>query len=148
MTNRAVFTSAVLVLVAAGAQAAAPAMSEGLWELAVKAETPNVPAGSVQGHTVQRCMSAKDFSDPRKTAPDSKAGSQCEVSNYRTQANTATWEISCKGPEQMKGTGTMTFEGQRYNGAQKMTMKQDGQTVPVTMNYAGRYLGPCKSRQK
>jgi hypothetical protein len=145
MKRTAISTIAALSLLAFEVSAAVPNMTEGLWEMVVKTQVPGTPA-NVPAQTVQRCMSAKDFADPRKTAPDK--GGQCEITNHRMQGNTASWDISCKGPEPMKGSGTMTFEGQRYNGVQKVNKKQDGQTVQMTMNYAGRYLGPCKPGQK
>jgi hypothetical protein len=144
----AVGIAAGLMAAATAYSAAAPYMKDGLWEMAVKVEMPGMP-GNMPTNTVQRCMSAKDFQDPRKTTPDTSGGStQCGVSNYRVQGNTATWEMACKGKEQMKGTGTMTFEGERYTGVNRMTMSQDGQSTKMTMNYAGRYLGPCKPAQK
>lgn len=147
MTHSSLFTVFAFGLLAP-AYAAAPSMTEGLWEMAVKSEMSNMPPGSMPAQTLQRCMAAADFVDIRKAAPYSKSASHCEVSNYRLQGNTATWDVLCKGAEPMKGTGTMTFEGQRYAGSQKMTTKQDGQNVQVTMNYAGRYLGPCRTGKK
>ena len=147
MIRSAMFAVAALMAIPC-AEAATPNMTEGLWEMVVKSEIPNVPAANAPAQTVQRCMSAKDFGDLRKTAPESEGASQCAVSNYRTQGVTATWDVSCKGGEPMKGTGTMTFEGDRYNGMQKMMTKQNGRDVQITMNYAGRYLGPCRGRQK
>ena len=77
------------------------------------------------------------------------AGSRSNrYSNYRFQGNTATWEMACKGPEQMKGTGSMTYEGDRYSGVNRMTMNQGGQVMNMTMNYSGRYLGECKPGAK
>ena len=133
---------------AAEAYAAMPNMKEGLWEMAVKMEMAGMPA-DMPSHTAQRCMSAKDFADPRKATPESARGAdQCEVSNYRMQGNTATWNMACKGSDPMTGSGAMSFEGDRYTGINRMSMKQGGQTTQMTMNYAGRYLGPCKPGQK
>ena len=146
------FTPRALLVILGGlataADAAGPNMKEGLWEMAVKMEMAGMP-GNIPPQTAQRCMSAKDFEDPRKATPDSaRAGNQCEVTNYRMQGNTATWNMSCKGTDPMTGTGTMTFEGERYTGVNRMQIKQGAQPVQMTMNYAGRYLGPCKPGQK
>jgi hypothetical protein len=46
----------------------------------------------------------------------------------------------------MKGTGSMTYQGDRYSGVNRMTMNQGGQAM--TMNYSGRYLGDCKPASK
>ena len=146
--TRSALVAVALLATLQPAEAAAPNMTEGLWEMVVKSEIPNVSPTSAPALTVQRCMNARDFSDLRKTTPDSKGASHCEVSNYRMQGTTATWDVSCKGAEPMKGSGTMTFEAQRYTGVQKMLAKQNGQNVQITMNYAGRYLGPCRAGQK
>ena len=149
MKTTFVFAFALASMATATAHGASPPnVKEGLWEMAVKMEMPGMP-GNMPTQTVQRCMSAKDFQDPRKTAPDTSGGSShCEVKNYRLQGNTATWEMACKGPEQMKGTGKVTYEGERYTGVNNMTMSHAGQATKMTMNYAGRYLGPCKPGQK
>lgn len=129
--------------------AAGPNMKPGLWEVTVKMDMAGMPQG-MQAQTTQRCVTAKDLEDPRKVGPgaDPRMTSQCEVSNYRMQGNTATWEMACKGPEQMKGTGSMTYEGDRYSGVNRMTMNQGGQVMNMTMNYSGRYLGECKAGSK
>lgn len=129
--------------------AAAPNMKPGLWEVTVKMDMPGMPQG-MQAQTTQRCVTPKDLEDPRSVGPgaDPRTSGKCEVSNYRLQGNTATWEMACKGPEQMKGTGSMTYEGDRYSGVNRMTMNQGGQVMNMTMNYSGRYLGDCKSSPK
>jgi hypothetical protein len=48
----------------------------------------------------------------------------------------------------MTGTGTIKYEGDRYNGVNRMSMKQGNDTMQMTMNYSGRYLGACKTGQK
>jgi hypothetical protein len=137
-----------LLVAALAAQAAAPNMKEGLWEVTVKMEVPGMPA-NMAPQTTQRCISAKDMEDPRKVGPNSDPrNSACEVTNHRMQGNTATWNMACKGPEEMSGTGTMTYEGDRYTGVNRMSMKQGGQVMNMTMNYSGRYLGACKPGQK
>ena len=130
----ALFIAVGYVATMPSAHAAAPNMKPGLWEVTVKMEMPGMPQG-MQAQTTQRCITAKDLDDPRKVGPgaDPRTASQCEVSNYRMQGNTASWDMACKGPEQMKGSGSMTYQGDRYSGVNKMTM-----------SYAGRYVGECK----
>ena len=149
MKHSIVLGSAVTLL-AATAYAAAPAapeMKDGLWEMVVKVDMPGMP-GNMPAQTVQRCMSSKDFRDPMKTAPDSSGkASQCEIKNHRMQGNTASWDMACKGPEQMKGSGSITYQNDRYTGVNHLTMSHAGQPMQMTMNYAGRYLGPCKGQK-
>ena len=147
---RSLPTYALFVAFASAAHAAvAPNMKPGLWEVTVKMEMPGMPQ-AMPAQTTQRCITAKDIEDPRKVGPgaDPRTASQCEVSNYRTQGNTASWEMACKGPEQMKGSGSMTYEGDRYSGVNRMTMNRGGQVMTMTMSYAGRYLGECRAGVK
>jgi hypothetical protein len=142
------FIPTFMALVAASAQSAAPNMKEGLWEVTVKMDMPGMP-GNMPAQTTQRCITAKDMEDPRKVASGNDQGSNaCEVTNYKMQGNTATWNMSCKGPEQMTGTGTIKYEGDRYSGVNRMSMNQGKDTMQMTTNFSGRYLGACKTGQK
>ena len=129
--------------------AAGPNMKEGLWEVTVKMDMPGMPQG-MPAQTTQRCITGKDMEDPRKVGPggDPRNASTCEVTNYRMQGNTASWNMACKGPEQMSGTGSITYEGNRYSGVNRMSMKQGNEVMQMTMNYSGRYLGDCKPGAK
>ena len=144
----------VLCLAAtAGAHAAAgPNMKPGLWEVTVKMEMLGMPQG-MPPRTSQRCITPKDTEDPSKVGPGDagrpgKGASDCTMSNYRMQGNTASWEMTCKGPEQMKGTGSITYEGDRYSGVNRMSMNQGGKPTQMTMTYSGRRLGDCKPGAK
>lgn len=125
------------------AYAAAPQMKEGLWEIAVTMDMPDMPKG-VPPQKVQQCITRKDLESPQNMArgPD-VSGDRCETTDYRLQANTATWKISCKGENAMTGTGSMTFTETGYQGTSRMTATRGGETVNMTMSYTGRYVGPC-----
>ena len=142
------FAPAFMLFIATPAQTAAPNMKEGLWEVTAKMDVPGMP-GNMPARTTPRCISAKDMEDPRKIGPANDRGSDtCEVTNYKMQGNTASWNMACKGPEPMTGSGTIKYEGDRYTGVNRMSMKQGNETMQMTMNYSGRYLGACKAGQK
>jgi hypothetical protein len=148
------FQSVVVALLcllsfAAAHASAGPNMKPGLWEQTVKMEMPGMPQAMPEQKS-QRCVTPKDLEDPRRVGPgaDPRTAGQCEVSNFRMQGNTATWDMACKGEQQMKGSGSMTYQGDRYSGVNRMTMNQGGQTMTMTMNYSGRYLGDCKPGSK
>ncbi len=48
----------------------------------------------------------------------------------------------------MTGSGSITYEGNSYKGVNRMSMKQGKETMNMTMNYSGRYLGECKGGGK
>lgn len=128
-----------------GAHAAAPNMKDGLWEITVKTDMPGMPAG-MKPQVVQQCITKKDLEDPRKTAPSGgdPKDSRCQMTDYKMQGNTATWNMACKGEDAMTGSGSVTYGGTSYSGTNKMTMKRGGKDQTVTMQYAGKHIGDCK----
>lgn len=130
--------------IAGAAPAAAPNMKEGLWEITVKMDMPGMPS-DMPPQTMQRCITQKDFTDPQKMSPgaDSK-NDRCEMTDYKLQGNTATWKMACRGENAMTGTGSVTYSGTSYTGANKMSMKQGSEMMNMTMNYTGKYIGACK----
>jgi uncharacterized protein DUF3617 len=133
-----------MVLLSAGAYAAAPDMRDGLWEITMKMDMPGMPAG-MPPQIVKQCYTRKDVENPQRLAPQGGPGTdRCQMSNYQIKGNTASWNWSCKGTEEMSGNGTMTFSGTSYTGTTKMSMKNGGQTQNMTMQYSGRRVGDCK----
>ena len=129
--------------VASVAYGAAPDMREGLWEITSKTDMPGMPM-NMPPQTMQRCFTQKDFSEPQKMAPADPSGAKCETSDYRMQGNTATWKMACKGQNPMTGTGSVTYTGSGYSGVNKMVMRHGSETMNMTINHSGKYLGPCK----
>lgn len=134
---------AAFLLGAAGIAHAAPNMKEGLWEITVKMEMPGMPT-SMPPQTTQQCVTRKDLDNPQKMTPGADARNQCSVTNYKMEGNTATWSMACKGPQQMTGSGSVTYNGTSYTGNSKMSMNQGGRTMNMTMNYSGKYVGACR----
>jgi len=133
------------MLASVPAHAASPNMKEGLWEISMKMEMPGMPAG-MKPQVVQQCVTKKDMEDPRKTTPggvDPK-DSRCQISDYKLQGNTATWNMACKGENAMTGSGSITYSGTSYSGTNKMTMTRGGKPQTMTMHYAAKHLGDCK----
>jgi hypothetical protein len=131
--------------VSISAHAATPNMKEGLWEITMKMEMPGMPAG-MKPQVVRQCITKKDFDDPRKTAPSGgdPKDSRCQITDHKMQGNTATWNMACKGENAMTGSGSITYSGTSYSGANKMTMTRGGKTQTMTMQYNAKHLGDCK----
>src|SRR4249920_2545081 len=137
---RAITTSLLIAIVLPGiALAAAPNMKEGLWEITTKMEPAGMPP-----QVMQQCFTGKDLEDPRKTAPGGPGDSSCQMTDYKMQGNTATWNMACKGEGAMTGSGSITYSGTSYAGTNRMTMTHGGSTQTMTMQYSGRHLGACK----
>jgi hypothetical protein len=141
-TTTCVLAAAVL---SGGAHAAAPNMKDGLWEITMKMDMPGMPAG-MKPQVLQQCITKKDLEDPRKTAPSGSdpRDNRCQMTDYKIQGNTASWNMACKGEGAMTGSGTATYSGTSYTGTNRMTMKRGGQVQTMTMQYSGRRLGECK----
>ncbi|HKA42948.1 MAG TPA: DUF3617 family protein [Burkholderiales bacterium] len=138
----AVIALAATVALACHAQAAAPDMKEGLWELTAKSEIQGMPGG-MPPTTMQRCVTKKDLEDPSKTAPGLQGDKRCKMTDYRLQGNTATWKLACEGENAMTGSGTVTYAGTSYTGTQTMSMSVEGKALNMTLNFSGRHLGEC-----
>ncbi len=124
--------------------AATPNMQEGLWEITMKMDMAGMPPG-MKPQVMQQCITRKDLEDPRKTTPGGDpTGNRCQITNHKVQGNTASWDMACKGEGAMTGSGTVTYSGTSYQGTNRMTMKQGGQTQTMTMHYAGKRIGDCK----
>ena len=130
-------------LLSAAAHAQAPNIKEGMWEITTKMDMPGMPAG-MPPQTIRQCLTKKDIDNPQRMAPTGPKDDRCQVSDYKLQGNTATWNWACKGGDEMRGSGSMTFSGTSYTGVTKMSMNQGGQTHNMTMHYSGRHVGDCK----
>ncbi len=141
---RTITTSLLAAMVLSGiAHAAAPNMKEGMWELTMKMEMPGMPVG-MPPQVMQKCFTGKDLEDPRRTVPSGGPGdSGCQVTDYKMQGNTATWNMACKGEGAMTGSGSITYSGTSYTGTNRMTMTEGGNSQAMTMHYSGRHLGAC-----
>jgi hypothetical protein len=123
------------------AQAAAPNMREGMWEITTKMEMPGKPGTAMPQQTVKHCMTKKDIEDPRRTAPSAgERDSRCKMTDYKLQGNTASWKMTCDG---MDGSGTITYSGDSYSGSQTMAMKRGNEVMNMKMVYAGKRVGDC-----
>ena len=118
-------------------------MREGLWEITMKMEMAGMPGG-MPPQVLKQCMTKKDVENPQKLAQGGPGSERCQVSNYQLKGNTASWDMACKGPEEMTGSGTMTFSGDSYSGTNRMSMKSSGQTHNMTMQHSGKRIGDCK----
>jgi len=143
MTRTRIVLAFIGLTFAGIAHGAAPNMQEGMWEITSKMEMPGMPM-NMPPQTMQRCFTQKDFADPQSMAPADPSGNKCQTSDYRMQGNTATWKIVCTGPDAMTGTGSATYTGNAYSGVNKMAVKHGNETMNMTINHGGKYLGPCK----
>ena len=114
-------------------------MQDGLWEVSVKMEMPGMPAGA-GAQTFRKCYTPADVQDAARTMPKDD---NCQVSDLKAQGDTVSWTVRCKPPQEMTGTGTMTYKGASYSGRMNFSMKEGGQTMTMQQAISGKRVDPC-----
>lgn len=131
----------LLALASAAFADNAPPMKEGLWEITSRTEMSGMPASAARPMTMRRCFTQKDIQGGEATAsPDSK----CAVKNMKVAGNRSTWDVECSGPEAVRGSGSVTYDGDRYSGETTMRMNAEGKSMQVKSKFEGKRLGDCK----
>ena len=117
-------------------------MRPGTWETTVKMSMPGMPAGAgMPEMKSSRCVTAAQLAkDPAAGLSSATAVQKgCTVSDYKATGNVVSWKMACTGDQPMTGTGELTFKGDTYTGAMKMSMAQG----ELTMQMAGKRAGDC-----
>ncbi len=117
---------------------------DGLWEVKMEMNMPNMPM-AMPPITTQQCITPAEAGDPQKAMPPQGRGgrggpSDCKVSDYKMEGNKVTWSMKCEGAQPMTGTGEFVYEKDAYTGNMKMEMGGRGE---MTMKYTGKRLGDC-----
>ncbi len=132
--------SALLVCGAAATVvlAAQNPMRPGNWEVTMKMSMPGMTMPEMKS---TQCITAEQLAkDPATGLPRGAAAQKdCTVSDYKTTGNVVSWKMACVGQMAMTGTGELTFKGDTYEGAIKMTTGQG----EMTMHMAGKRAGDC-----
>lgn len=139
MRKTAPYVFAVLAAIAAVVpmSAAENPQKPGKWAITMQMEIPNMPV-KMPPMKFEICLTEEDLKDPAKSVPNDPK-SNCTVGDHKIDGNTVTWTMDC--PKQnMKGTGEITYDGDSYTGAMKMTVGEQ----QMTTKYSGKWLGECK----
>ena len=132
--------SALLVCGAAATVvlAAQNPMRPGSWEVTMKMSMPGMTMPEMKS---TQCITADQLAkDPTTGLPRGAAAQKdCSVSDYKTTGNVVSWKMACTGQMAMTGTGELTFKGDTYEGAIKMSTGQG----EMTMYMAGKRAGDC-----
>ena len=82
---------------------------------------------------MQRCM---PIAEPQRTPPPQ---GDCTMDTLETEGNTTRFEMSCRSPREMKGSGSSTVTETTLVGS--YTMVSEGQEMK--MHIRGERKGPC-----
>jgi hypothetical protein len=137
MSMKVICLSALVVCgVAATALAAQNPMRAGRWEVTTQLEMPGSPMKLPEMKTMQ-CVTPDQLKDPAGALPNAAPG--CKVSDYKTTGNSVSWKMACTAPQNMSGSGALTFNGDTYTGTIQATTPQGA----MTMKLSGKRVGDC-----
>jgi len=129
--------AAALVVLGVSAQAAENPQKPGNWRMTFQVDMPDLPM-KIPPVTKEICVTEEDLKDPKKSLPSNDPKSQCEINDYKISGNVVSWTMNC--PKQdMKGQGTITYSGDTYDGALKMTVGEQ----EIKTKFSGKWLGAC-----
>lgn len=111
-----------------------------LWDMTVSTEMGGMQMPPV---AQQVCMNKGET-----RAEGFQRDKNCKVTEQRRVGNKLTWKMVCSGPEPMTGTGEITRSGSSMNGRMRLQGKSGGETVDMTMVYAGKLAGSCDAKQQ
>lgn len=132
---------ALLASVATSAMADGIPVQPGLWSITTTMNMPMMP--TPQTRTVQECME-EDVIDMGDMASEDM-DPNCTFGLNQVDGNTMDWSIDCpvEGGGTMHAKWTATSGGDTVDGTGRMTMNIQGQTMEMTMSWAGERIGSC-----
>lgn len=134
------FAPAALSICAFGlAGPAAAEMRPGQWEATMTMEMPGMPM-AMPPVTMSRCVKAEDIGK----APPIPSESNCKITDYKTDAAGAKWNMACTGANAMTGSGSIIYSGDAYSGEMNMQVNRPGDpAMNVKQTLKGKRLGDC-----
>ena len=121
------------------AQAQAPNMQPGLWEVTFRVEVPGRPA---EMNTMRQCLTAEQIKQAASATPTAPQG-DCTVSDYKATADGASWKFDCKGENPMSGSGSIAWQGASYSGATRVVTRENDRPTVINQSYSGVRVGEC-----
>jgi hypothetical protein len=119
-------------------------MKPGEWSITIKTKMEGMPF-SPPPVTVKQCLTEQNYV-PSGGAQQQGQSQDCEVMDQKIDGNTVSWSVVCKSGQggTVKGTGTVTYSGSSFQGSTQMTMMTGGQTMKMSTEMTGKWIGPCK----
>lgn len=118
-----------------------PNIKEGAWRVAIRMTVPNASGPSTGPAQFDRCMNPNNIQGLLVMPPNAP----CVMRKSQLERDSLTWEMSCnQGGFATVANGRMLFKDTRLEGEIK-TVARGEQTINITTNIEGRYLGPCVS---
>ena len=112
----------------------------GLWSVTTTVTMPMLPAP--QTNTMEECFTEEMIDMDDMSTEDMDP--DCAFNQARVDGNTMEWTIDCpvEGGT-MQAEWSATSEGDSVEGSGTMTMNMAGQTMNMSMTWAGKRIGDC-----
>lgn len=130
-----------LVLAAGSPAAFAQGLEPGQWEFTSSMTMQGMP--KPQSHTLQRCVTREESSDPQKWMGKQQDQTECKVTMKERSASQVRWEISCP-KRNMTGAGVARIGRGTMETEQTMRGEMQGRPFEMHMKMSGKRLGACK----
>jgi len=143
----AVLLTPALALAAEGQSAAAseslPSLSEGLWEITLSLDAPNLPA-NLPTHTGQQCFTKEDLAKVKNMVPPEQQN-DCKLEDTVVSGKSypykLTWKMVCKGTTPSTGQGEIVLESATsFRGSQRSELEG----VVMTDRFSASRVGNCE----
>lgn len=134
-----IFTLGVCRFSPAIAEQVTPDFKQGYWRVAILMTVPNASGPSTGPAQFDRCMDPKNIQGLLMMPPNAP----CTVNKSQLKRDSLVWQMNCdQGGFNTVANGKMYFKGTRLEGEIK-TVARGPETIHITTNIEGRYLGPC-----
>lgn len=134
-----VIALAVLIAGPARAKADDKKLRNGVYQVKVGLELPNVEKTSAE-KTATLCVTP---AEPYGLAvlSDNNPLAACPATNIRQSGDTLTFDIICEGPNAARANARYRFETDRFRG--RIAMNMGGKNMTMTETQNGRRIGAC-----
>jgi hypothetical protein len=116
-------------------------LREGLWEVSVRMEVGGQPA-SAEPLVARQCITQQTAQDLISQLAGTAGG--CQIADLRQDGNHASWNLSCSGQIELKGSGEVTISNSSFDGSLDAVVGMGGQSVPVHQTFSARRVGDCQ----
>ena len=138
--SAAVATALAAFALAASAQTGGMNVEVGEWEMT--STTKNPVTGEPQSFSAKECVDQGQLG--AESFLENSQG--CTVSDVQTSASSMRWNMSCStqgGTMTGRGKIQSSAGGKKVSGTMDMTASFGGQTMEISSEWSGRWLGPC-----
>jgi hypothetical protein len=117
------------------------ALREGLWEVSVRMDIGGQPA-SAEPLVTRQCITQQTAQDLINQLAGTAAG--CQVANLQQEGNRASWDLTCSGQVDVRGSGQLTLSSGGFEGSLDAWVGMSGQSIPVHQTFSARRVGDCQ----